>query len=176
MIDWNTLEKYMNTVVPHDKVTSNLIKLTVHGGWQFVMTGRQMLMWTENGNDHDTGMKGDCSLGCGCWEEDHHYYLVSQKKQPIPIRPHMVVIICSPLPYFEHKMSFFLCLKATLISLLECPCRAIYKNLAGQLVINWHPNALAHSGATTTPLLQKASSEWAAARRRQFITNWPAKI
>ena len=42
LIDWNTLEKYMNTVVLHDKAT-NLIKLMVHRRQEF-MTGRQMLM------------------------------------------------------------------------------------------------------------------------------------
>ena len=73
LIDWNILEKYMNTV-PHNKAT-NLIKL-MHG-WQFT-TGRQMLMQAED-DDDDTSMNGDCPLGCGCREEDHHY-LVCQKK------------------------------------------------------------------------------------------------
>ena len=74
MIDWQTLEKYMNTV-PNNKAT-NLVKL-MHG-WQFT-TGRQTLMRTEEA-DEDTDMaNGECPLGCGCREDDHHY-LVCQKQ------------------------------------------------------------------------------------------------
>ena len=74
LVDWNTLGKYMITV-PHNK-TTNLVKL-MHG-WQFSTTGRQSFMRTDD-DDDDTGMKRDCPLGCGCWEDDHHY-LVCQKQ------------------------------------------------------------------------------------------------
>ena len=73
MVDWQTLEKYMKTV-PNNKAT-NLVKL-MHG-WQFT-TCRQTLMRMEEA-DNDTYMtNGECPLGCGCREDDHHY-LVCQK-------------------------------------------------------------------------------------------------
>ena len=63
-------------------------------------------------------------------------------------RSHMVVAICPPSPTSHKKVFFSESLKATLISLHERPsCGAIY-NLAGQVVINWRPRAVAHSNAT----------------------------
>ena len=73
MVDWQTLEKYMKTV-PNNKATS-LVKLML--GWQFT-TDRQTLMRTEEADDDTDMTHGECPLGCGCREDDHHY-LVCQK-------------------------------------------------------------------------------------------------